>query len=112
MIITIITKNNNSRPKQSTDLIIITISQVKLPYLLLIQYKLLHWVQETAQTVNMSRNFPTTLAALAHRAEGQCLFEERTLNNDDDDDDVSPVDQFEVGYSLNLDVLRKFQIPR
>jgi hypothetical protein len=27
----------------------------------------------------MSRNFPTALAALAHRAEGQCLFEGHTL---------------------------------
>jgi hypothetical protein len=25
----------------------------------------------------MSRNFPTALAALAHRAEGQCMFEGR-----------------------------------
>jgi hypothetical protein len=29
----------------------------------------------------MSRNFPTSLAALGHRAKGQCLFEGRTLNN-------------------------------
>jgi hypothetical protein len=30
----------------------------------------------------MSRNFPTALAALAHRTEGQCLLEGHTLNAD------------------------------
>jgi hypothetical protein len=29
----------------------------------------------------MSKNFPTALAALEHRAEGQCLLEGHTLNN-------------------------------
>jgi hypothetical protein len=28
----------------------------------------------------MSRNVPTALTALAHRAEGQCLFEGHMLN--------------------------------
>jgi hypothetical protein len=28
----------------------------------------------------MSRNFPSALAAMAHRAEGQCLFAGHTLN--------------------------------
>jgi hypothetical protein len=36
--------------------------------------------RETARAVNMSRNFPTALVALAHRAERQCLFDGRTLN--------------------------------
>jgi hypothetical protein len=39
---------------------------------------------ETAPIANMSRSLPTTLAAQAHRAEGQCLLEGQTPNNDDD----------------------------
>jgi hypothetical protein len=38
-------------------------------------------LRETAPIANMSRSLPTTLAAQAHRAEGQCLLEGQTPNN-------------------------------
>jgi hypothetical protein len=40
-------------------------------------------LRETAPSANMSRSLPTaTLAAQAHRAEGQCLLEGQTQNNE------------------------------
>jgi hypothetical protein len=40
-------------------------------------------LRETAPSANMSRSLPTaTLAALAHRAEGQCLLEGQAHNSE------------------------------
>jgi hypothetical protein len=38
--------------------------------------------RETAPVENRSRSLPTTLAAEAHRAEGQCLLQGQAPNNE------------------------------
>jgi hypothetical protein len=38
--------------------------------------------RETAPVANTSRSLPTTLAAEAHRAEGQCLLQGQAPNNE------------------------------
>jgi hypothetical protein len=39
-------------------------------------------LSETVPIANMKRSLPTTLAAWAHRAEGQCLLEGQAQNSE------------------------------